>query len=212
MQPITVSATGIAAVADNLAASQAVEAAGALVLEALAAAIGSPAQIVLETNADYSTYTFTVVGTDANGAVISEVLAGPNTGTVNSVLYYASITSITASGGVVGGTVQVGTTGTVTSRWVRMDSWAAPQSVAQVNTSGTITYSVQTSMDDPNDPVAPVTPLNMTWLDALDGNLVAETADKSGFLAYTPTWVRLKGSGGTGTATLKIAQFLNAPY
>lgn len=212
MQPITVSATGIAAVADNIAASQAVEAAGALTLAALAADVGSPAQIVLETNADYTGITFTVIGTDANGSVISEVLAGPNTTTVNSVLYYASITSITASNGVVGGTVQVGTTGTVTSRWARMDSWAAAQAVAQVSVSGTITYSVETSMDDPNDPVAPVAFNSMVWLDALDANLVAETASKSGVFAYTPTWVRVKGSGGTGTASLKIAQFLNAPY
>lgn len=212
MQPITVSATGIAAVADNLAASQAVEAAGSLTLETLAADIGSPAQIVLETNADYTGINFTIVGTDANGAVISEVLAGPNINTVESVLYYASITSITASGGVEGGTVQVGTTGDVTSRWVRMDSWANAQSVAQVDTSGTITYSVQTSMDDPNDPIAPVAVIDMTWLDALDANLVAETAAKSGVFAYTPTWIRVSATGGTGTATLKIAQFSNAPY
>lgn len=212
MQPITVNATGIAASVDNIAASQAVTAAGALILAALAADIGSPAQVVLETNDDYSAFTFTIVGTDANGSVITEVLTGPNTTTVNSVLYYASITSITASGGVVAGTVQVGTTGTVTSRWARMDSWANAQSVVQVNTTGTLTYSVETSMDDPNDPTAPVAFNDMTWLDALDANLVSETADKSGFLAYTPTWVRLKGSGGTGTATMKIAQFSNAPY
>ena len=212
MQPITVSATGIAAVADNIALSQSVEAAGALVLETLAAAIGSPAQIVLETNADYTGIDFTITGTDANGSIISEVLDGPNTTTVNSVLYYASITSIVAENGVVGGTVQVGTTGNVTSRWVRMDSWAAAQSVAQVSVSGSITYSVQTSMDDPNDPSAPVSVNDMVWLDALDANLVSETDDKSGFFAYTPTWVRVKGSSGTGTASLKIAQFLNAPY
>jgi hypothetical protein len=212
MQPITVSATGIAAAVDNIAASQAVEAAGSLTLEALAASIGSPAQVVLETNDDYSGVTFTITGTDANGSVISETLTGPNTSTVNSTLYYASITSIIASGGVEDGTVQVGTTGSVTSRWARMDSWANAQAVVQVNTSGTLTYSVETSMDDPNDPTYPVAFNDMTWLDALDPNLVAETADKSGFLAYTPTWVRLKGSGGTGTATMKIAQFSNAPY
>lgn len=212
MQPITVSATGISGVADNVAASQAVTAATSLVLEALAANLGSPAQVVLETNADYTAVNFTITGTDANGNVISEVVVGPNTATVNSVLYYASVTSITSSGGVGGGTVQVGTTGNVTSRWVRMDSWANAQAVAQVNVSGTLTYTVQTTMDDPNDPFAPMAPVDVTWLDALDANLVSETADKSGYFSYTPTWVRLSGTGGTGTATLKIAQFSNAPY
>lgn len=212
MQPITVSATGISAVADNVAASQTVAAAGAMTLAAAAADLGSPAQIVLETSADYTGINFTVTGTDANGNVISEVIAGVDTTTANSVLYYASVTSIVASGGVEGGAVQVGVTGTVTSRWARMDSWANAQTVAQVNVDGTITYSVETSMDDPNDPIAPVPVIDMTWLDALDANLVSESAAKSGLFAYTPTWIRVKGSGGTGTATLKIAQFSNAPY
>lgn len=212
MQPITVSATGITSDTNNVAASQPVTAATTLVLEAVAADLGSPAQLVLETNDDYTGITFTITGTDANGAVISEVLAGPNTTTVNSVLYYASVTSIVSSGGVVAGTVQVGVTGDTTSRWIRMDSWANAQAVAQVNTSGTITYSVQTSMDDPNDPFSPVAVVSMTWLDALDANLVAENAAKSGVFNLTPTWVRVKASGGTGTATLKIAQFSNAPY
>ena len=212
MQPITVSATGINADNNNVAASQAVTAATTLTLEAGAADLGSPAQLVLETNVDYTGVDFTVTGTDANGNVISEVIAGPNATTVNSVLYYASVTSITSDGGAEGGTVQVGVTGTVTSRWARMDSWANAQTVAQVNVDGTITYSVETSMDDPNDPISPVSVNDMTWLDALDANLVSESAAKSGLFAYTPTWIRIKGSGGTGTATLKIAQFSNAPY
>lgn len=211
MQPITVSATGINADNNNVAASQAVTAATTLTLEAGAASLGSPAQLVLETNADFSGVTFTITGTDANGNVISETLTGPNATTVNSVLYYASVTSITSDGGVGGGTVQVGVTGDVTSRWVRMDSWANAQAVAQVNVDGTITYSVQTSMDDPNDPTYPVAVADMTWLDALDANLVSESTAKSGVFNLTPTWVRVKGSSGTGTATLKIAQFSNAP-
>jgi hypothetical protein len=211
MQPITVSATGINADNNNVAASQAVTTATTLTLESGAASLGSPAQLVLETNANYTSVTFTITGTDASGNTISETLTGPNSTTKNSVLYYASVTSITSSGGVGGGTVQVGVTGDVTSRWVRMDSWANAQAVAQVNTSGTITYSVQTSMDDPNDPFSPTTVAAMTWLDALDANLVAENAAKSGVFNLTPTWVRVKASGGTGTATLKIAQFSNAP-
>jgi len=212
MQPITVSAAGIAAVTDNIAASQAVTAATTLTLAALAANIGTVAQIIIETNADYTGVDFTVTGTDANGSVISEVLAGPDTSTINSVLYYASVTSIVSDSGVEGGNVEVGTSGFVTSRWIRTDSWAQGQSVVQVNVNGTITYSVQTSMDDPNDPFAPVSVNDMTWLDALDANLVSESADKSGFLTFTPTWVRVSATGGTGTATLKLAQFGNAPY
>jgi len=67
-------------------------------------------------------------------------------------------------------------------------------------------------MNDPNDPVDPTPIANVVWLDALDPNLVSESTSKSGFFAYTPTFVRLVTSGGDGYATLTIAQFSNAPY
>jgi hypothetical protein len=92
-----------------------------------------------------------------------------------------------------------------------MDNWANPASVVQVNVSGTVVYSVQTTMDDPNDTVSPIAIEDVTWLDALDANLVAENAAKSGYFTYTPTFVRVVASGGTGTATMTIAQFGNSP-
>ena len=48
------------------------------------------------------------------------------------------------------------TAGTTYSSLVRMDSWANAQSVVQVTVTGTATYTVETSMDDPNSPTNPV--------------------------------------------------------
>ena len=102
--------------------------------------------------------------------------------------------------------------GTTYSRAVRMDTWANAQSAIQVTVTGTATYTVETSMDDPNDPVNPVPFASMTWVNATDANIVAKTATASGVLAVTPVFVRVKQTAGNGSTKMTIAQFGNAPY
>jgi hypothetical protein len=102
--------------------------------------------------------------------------------------------------------------GTTYSRLVRMDSFAAAQSIIQVDVTGTATYTVETSMDDPNDPFSPVAQGSMTWVNCADSAVVNKTASAQGVLAATPTFVRVKQTAGNGSTTMTIAQFLNAPY
>jgi hypothetical protein len=104
------------------------------------------------------------------------------------------------------------TAGTTYSRLVRMDSWANAQSIIQVDVTGTVTYTVETSMDDPNDPVNPVALGSMTWVNAADSAVVAKSAAAQGVLAATPTFVRIKQTAGNGSTTMTIAQFGNATY
>lgn len=101
--------------------------------------------------------------------------------------------------------------GTTYSRKVRMDSWANAQSIIQVNVTGTATYTVETSMDDPNDPVNPVAENSMTWINCADSAVVAKTGSAQGVLVVTPTFVRIKQTAGNGSTTMTIAQFSNAP-
>lgn len=212
MQPISVTVGGFAAaVTDAIAASQTPLVAGNLTLTANPYVISPPRRVTITAAADESARTFTVYGTTFGGAAISEVIAGPNIATATSTLDFATVTRI-AVDAATAGAVEAGLAQSGGSRWVRMDSWANAGSVVQVGISGTITYSVQTTMDDPNDPTSPVAIGDVYWLDTLDGNLVSESTDKSGFIAYTPTWVRIVGSGGAGTATMRIAQFGNATY
>ena len=100
----------------------------------------------------------------------------------------------------------------VYSRPVRMDSWANAQSVIQVKVTGTVTWTIQTSMDDPNSPTHPVAEGSMVWSDALDANLVDETSNKSGIFNLTPIFVRIKQIDGSGSVTATISQFGNATY
>lgn len=104
------------------------------------------------------------------------------------------------------------TSGTTYSRKVRMDSWANAQSIIQVNVTGTATYTVETSMDDPNDPTNPVAENSMVWINCADAAVVAKSANAQGVLVVTPTFVRIKQTAGNGSTTMTIAQFSNAPY
>lgn len=103
------------------------------------------------------------------------------------------------------------TAGTTYSRPVRMDSFAHAQSVIQVAVTGTATYTVETSMSDPDSPFAPVAANAMVWNDAADAAVVNKTVSATGALVATPTFVRIKQTAGDGSCTMTIAQFANAP-
>jgi hypothetical protein len=50
------------------------------------------------------------------------------------------------------------------------------------------------------------------WINAIDTNLVAKTANATGAFVVTPTFVRIKQTAGNGSTKMTIAQFGNAPY
>ena len=102
--------------------------------------------------------------------------------------------------------------GTTYSRSVRMDSWANAQTVLQVNVTGTATYTVETSMDDPNSATNPVAEGSMVWVNCADSAVVAKSASAQGVLVATPTFIRIKQTAGNGSTKMTIAQFGNAPY
>jgi hypothetical protein len=104
------------------------------------------------------------------------------------------------------------TAGTTYSRPVRMDTWANAQSIIQVNVTGTATYTVETTMDDPDSPTNPVAVGSMVWLNCADTAIVAKNAAAQGVLAATPVFVRIKQTAGNGSCTMTIAQFGNATY
>jgi hypothetical protein len=104
------------------------------------------------------------------------------------------------------------TSGTTYSNLIRMDSWANAQTVLQVNVTGTVTYTVETSMDDPNSPTNPVALGSMVWVDCTDANVVGKNAKATGILVATPTFIRIKQTAGNGSTTMTVAQFGNATY
>jgi hypothetical protein len=91
---------------------------------------------------DDSGDTLTIVGTDADGLALTEVVTMANAGTAESTGYFKTITSLTASGASAGD-VTIGTADEFVSQTIPIDSASdSPCTIAAVVT-GTINYTVQ---------------------------------------------------------------------
>lgn len=188
---------------------------GALVSGGVAV-LDAPRRIIISSDGDDSANIFVITGTTYGGATVSETIAGPDgdptPASVQSTVDFLTVSSVTIDDDAVGN-ITVGTNGVAGSRWVRLDDFAPGQVTVQVNVSGTINYDVETTLDDPNDPVNPVSIPNVVWLDALDANLVNESTNKSGYIAYAPKYVRLLVNSNTNPAyaTVTVLQSSNGP-
>lgn len=208
MRPITVTVGPLAsAAANNICLSQTPTAAftlnGSLVSGGVA--ILDTARRVLFTFAgDETGKTITVRGTNWTGDTITETVAG-GTGTVATVLDYKTVTSI-RTGTAFAAAVTVGTNGVAASGWVFMDPYALPSIGIQCTVVGTVNYTVQSSLDDPNSPTNPVTPVNMTWVSSADTAVVGATATKQSSFSFCPSWIRVLLNSGSGSVTTTITQ------
>ena len=117
------------------------------------------------------------------------------------------MTQISTSGATSGSGVIAGTNAKAGSSWVRLDSWAFPQTAIQCNASGTVNYTVQVTMDDPNSATNPVPVSSVTWLNTNDTDAVTAVGDIFTNFDWTPTWARILLNSGSGTVTATFAQF-----
>lgn len=91
--------------------------------------------------------------------------------------------------------------GAVYSNPIIMDYHGRPEVSLQVVVSGVANYTIQQTLDNPNEVGATV-----TWFDHPDTNLVAQTVNRQGNYAYIPTAIRLAQNSGAGSATLTVTQ------
>jgi len=110
-------------------------------------------------------------------------------------------------------TVSVGpnAVGGTASPLVRLDEWAPGLVGIQVNVSGTVNYTVQSTMDDPNSPTNPVAAGSMTWVNSNDTNVVNATTTQQTNFMFAPIFVRVLLNSGTGTVTMTVVQYSNGP-
>jgi hypothetical protein len=213
LRPITVTVGPVGTTsATNIAASQTPGAAGNLTLSGALVTAGvanlPTPQRVLITTADTTTL-FTIYGTTASGSLLSEsflVVAGSS----YSKLDYSTVTKITVNQGTTAA-VTVGTNG-IASAWVRLDEWALPQIAIQCDVTGTVNYTVQSSMNDPNSPTAAVLPQNMNWVSTSDTAAVGATGTIQTNFAYCPLWARVLLNSGSGSVTATFNQSGVVPY
>jgi hypothetical protein len=213
MQPITISVGPIAAAsANNIALSQVVSGAsnvtlnGALVSGGVAT-LDVPRRVLITNVGNDAAVTFTVYGTTFGGASVTEVLQGTSGSTVASTVDFKTVTRIATSGSTSGSGITIGTNSVAGSRWLRLDSWADAQTAIQCNATGTVNYTVQVTMDDPNDPVSPVGIASVTWLNTNDGDAVTAVGDVFTNFDWTPSYARLLLNSGSGSVSGTFAQF-----
>lgn len=165
-----------------------------------------PRQVLITSAGNDSGITFTFIGTDWNGLPITEAVTGPNATTATTLYSYATLSSITTSGSTAS-TVIIGTNGVAYSRPINLDNWALAPTGGQVTVSGTVSYTVQQSLDDPER----TTYAGVTWVNHPDSAVVAATATAQFNYAYLPQIVRINLNSGTGTVTMTLNQSGNAP-
>lgn len=215
MRPITVTAGPLsAAVATGICLSQTPVAAGSLAINGSYATngiakLGVQRRVGIASTANDTTVNFTITGTNWSGTVISEVLAGPNTATVQSVLDYLTVTSITNSAATTGA-ITVGTTAVGSSPWAMMDAFSLSQIAIQADPKS-VTATIEQTLDDPNDPTNPISPALMNWLPHPDPALNTFSLPVQGNYGYAPVYARVTITAGTGTVAAKFIQAAVVP-
>lgn len=208
MRPIYVSRALAAASGNNICLSQTPGGAGNMILNGASVVAGiavldAQRHVLFTPVADETGHNFTITGTDENGMVISEVLAGTNATPFSSILNYKTVTSIAISAAATGA-ITVGTNGVGESVAIPLDLYLTPfnPTLAFEVLSGALNVDVQYTNDDPFAAAFLTTATVWTAISSLTGK--SAYADAS--LSAPVSAVRLKTNSGTGTGRLIVRQ------
>jgi hypothetical protein len=171
------------------------------------ATLDTPRRIQITTVGNESGKTFTITGTGAgNNLVQTEVINGPNAATVYTTLDFATVTSIEINAAAAGA-ITVGTNNIASSPWVRFDDYSLPQTAIQCTVSGTATYTVQQTLQDPNSPTNPVSAYQVAFINTSDSAAVNATASLQTSYQYSPAYAKITLTAGTGSVSAVFTQF-----
>lgn len=205
MQRIQQTRTLAAGAVGAIAASQTHGGAGALTINGSLASGGvatltQQQEIGITSTANYSAVNFTITGTDSYGRTISEVLAGPNNNTVDSVFNYKTVTSIVTSGAVATA-LTVDTIGVGASPEIPLDQYLTPFNVTlTAEIAGTANATAQFTTDD----VFGGAPGPYTWFPVT--SMSGITVTTAGTIISPVTAVRLLTNSGAGTVVFSVLQ------
>ena len=161
-------------------------------------------RVIVTSGGNDSGITFTVTGTNASGAVISDTFAGANAGAAQSNLDFVTVTNVTHTGSVAT-TVTVGTNGVGSSPWVPLN-WHATsvmnEGFAVELVSGSANFTVQHTYDDPNNLQA-----GATFPIAVNNASVANAAATAdGSYTFPIAAIRLLVNSGSGQLRMRVLQ------
>jgi hypothetical protein len=92
------------------------------------------------------------------------------------------------------------------SSMVRFDDFAPSNISIQCNVTGTANYTIQSSLDDPNDPISPVAVASMVWVDTSDLVAVGATTSLQTNFLFAPKFARVKLNSGSGSVRATFLQ------
>jgi hypothetical protein len=153
MTPVRLTKVLATADDDGIAQSQALAAAGNLVLNGAlvtggVALLGSQRRVAIVSGGNDSGKTATVRGTMEGNSAIFEVLALTNGGTVTSDLDFLTVSTIAVSAAAAT-TLKAGTTTTGSTPWIMPSFHLTPFNVnIYTQLTGSVTYNVETTQDD----------------------------------------------------------------
>jgi hypothetical protein len=147
-------------------------------------------QVTIVAAGNESAKTFVVTGTGVNGEVLSETVTGPNATTATTTNYFKTVTSVTISADAAGA-LTVGMTNTASSPWVRFDDFAPSNISIQCSVTGSATYTLQSTLNDPDDPISPVARESVVWVNTSDTNVVAATSTQQSNFLFAPKFARV---------------------
>src|SRR5215813_7531014 len=200
-----VAMTPTAAAANNICASQSPGAGAILINGTLAsggvATLDMARRVLISPGGADSGITFTVIGTNRTGSVISETVQGVNNpSTVTTTQDFKTVTSITHTVGTVSATTAA------SSEWVVLDTASDPMNTGiAVYVTGTANYTVEYTYDDINNPYSATFP---TVFNIGSGSLTSKTAtaDSQANPFNFPIFaVRLTLNSYTAGATVKMS-------
>lgn len=153
MRPKTITYT-LAAADRNGLATDTLAGAGNFTLDGALASGGavefdSPRHVTFYSANDDSGVTFTITGTDRQGAAMTETVTGPNATTVSGSKNFATVTQVAGDAATVGD-VEVGSGDSAETQWIVIDY----RKVNETNTdtaisAGDMTATIEGTVDDP---------------------------------------------------------------
>lgn len=208
MQPITVTVGPLSAANPALIVASQTPAAGQKLLLAPITLDTLRQVLITYTTGEAPGVTLKIEGLTQSNAPITEIVDIPTTGTtITAALDYMQINQITVGPVGFSGPMSVGTNDSAGSRWIRFEDWVPGLITIQATVKGTVNYTIQTTLDDPNSVFNPVPPPQVTWINSSDPNVVGATTTKASFFQYGPAFSRVfvnsitSGPGNSVTVT-----------
>jgi hypothetical protein len=197
--------------ADSIATAQTLAAAGDVTLDG-SLCVGGIADLTpnatleITSTGDDSGITFTVTGKDEYGNAQSEVIQGEANTAYYSAYFYSEVSRIEASG-ATDGDITIGNLNERITEMIALDPYCDPLTYYQVSVISEtfISYSLEGTSDNPNDPVHPCSLQDMFWFSPV-ATLTGASGTQFAAETFSPLYVRLFITG-SGQVRFTILQY-----